>query len=155
VSVAQQLSAAGPPGEDWVRAWLIQASPALATRAPQLAAELLRRELNEAPGGDEAADGLMVSLAWVLLAVGSYQEAAREASRALTVVKDPVQRAELFWVLARAHNTARSIDEAIATLRQALESADLPPRVACPDAGLAGDDRAGLHGQTAGGGSPR
>jgi len=126
VSVAQQLSAAGLPGGDWVRAWLIQASPALATRAPQLGAELLRRELNGTPGGDEAADGLMVSLAWVLLAVGSYQEAAREASRALTVVKDPVQRAELFWVLARAQNTARSIDEAIATLRQALESADLP-----------------------------
>jgi DNA-binding CsgD family transcriptional regulator len=126
VSVAQQLSAAGRPGEGWARAWLVQAAPALATRAPQLAAELLRRELNGTRGGNEAADGLMVSLAWVLLAVGSYQEAAGEASRALRVVQDPVRRAELSWVLARAHNTARSIEEAIAVLRQALGCADLP-----------------------------
>jgi DNA-binding CsgD family transcriptional regulator/tetratricopeptide (TPR) repeat protein len=126
VSVAQQLSVAGRPGGGWARAWLIQAVPALAMRAPQLAAELLRRELNRGPGGDEAPDGLMVSLAWVLLSVGSYQEAAREAGRALTTVKDPVRRAELFWVLARAHNTARSIDQATATLHQALESPDLP-----------------------------
>jgi DNA-binding CsgD family transcriptional regulator len=126
VSVAQQLSAAGLPGEGWARAWLIQASPTLATRAPQLAAELLRRELNGARGGDDAPDVLMVSLAWVLLAIGSYQQAAREASWALTMVKDPVRRAELFWVLARAHNTARNIDAATAVLRQALDSPDLP-----------------------------
>jgi DNA-binding CsgD family transcriptional regulator len=125
VSVAQQLSASGRSGEGWARAWLVQASPALATRAPHLAAELLRRELSGAPGGDEA-HALMVSLAWVLLAVGAYQEAAREASRALTVVTDPGRRAELVWVLARALIPARSIDEAIAAMRQALGSADLP-----------------------------
>ena len=45
LSVAQQLSAARRPGEGWARVWLIQAAPALTTRAPQLAAELLRREL--------------------------------------------------------------------------------------------------------------
>jgi AAA ATPase domain/Bacterial regulatory proteins, luxR family len=32
LSVAQQLSAAGRPGESWARAWIIQAAPALATR---------------------------------------------------------------------------------------------------------------------------
>jgi DNA-binding CsgD family transcriptional regulator len=126
VSVAHQLSASGKPGGSWARDWLIRAAPALAARAPQLAAELLRRERHGAPGGDAATDGLMVSLAWLLLASGSYQEAAREASRALAVVQDPGQRAELFWVLARAQNTARSIDEATATLREALASADLP-----------------------------
>ena len=94
LSVAQQLSAANKPGEAWARKWLIESGPALAIRAPQLGAEILRRELDETPGGDEAWDGLMASLVWALLAAGSYQEAARQASRALTVMTDPVRRAE-------------------------------------------------------------
>ncbi len=76
LSVAQQLSAANRPGEAWVRKWLIEAGPALAIRAPQLGVEILRRELDETPSGDEAWDGLMASLVWALLAAGSYQEAA-------------------------------------------------------------------------------
>ena len=62
LSVAQQLSAARRPGEGWARAWLIQAAPALATRAPQLAAELLRRELEETPVGEEARNALVAGL---------------------------------------------------------------------------------------------
>jgi predicted ATPase len=46
LSVAQQLSAAGRRDEGWAREWLIQAASALATRAPQLAVELLQRELD-------------------------------------------------------------------------------------------------------------
>ena len=98
LSVAQQLSAAKMPGEAWVRKWLIESGPALATRAPQLGAEILRRELDETPSGDEAWDGLMASLVWALLAAGSYQEAARQASRALTVMTDPVRQARLGMV---------------------------------------------------------
>ena len=126
MSVAQQLSAAKWPGEAWVRKWLIESGPALAIRAPQLAAEILRRELDETPSGDEAWDGLMTSLVWALLAAGSYQEAARQASRALTVMTDPVRRAETYWVLTRAQVSAGRNDEAIATMRQALASAGLP-----------------------------
>ncbi len=73
LSVAQQLSAAKMPGEGWVRKWLIESGPALAIRAPQLGVEILRRELDETPSGDEAWDGLMASLAWALLAAGSYR----------------------------------------------------------------------------------
>ena len=77
LSVAQQLSAARRPGEGWARAWLVQAGHALATRAPQLAVELLRRELEETPVGDEAWDALIVCLVRALLAVGAYTEAVR------------------------------------------------------------------------------
>ena len=38
LSVAQQLFAAGQPGEAWSRAWLIQAAPTLTTRAPRFSA---------------------------------------------------------------------------------------------------------------------
>ena len=126
LSVAQQLSAAKMPGEAWVRTWLIESGPALATRAPQLGAEILRRELDETPSGDEAWDGLMASLVWALLAAGSYQEAARQASWALTVMTDPVRRAEAYWVLTRAQVSAGRNDDAITTMRQALASAGLP-----------------------------
>jgi DNA-binding CsgD family transcriptional regulator len=126
LSVAQQLAAARQPSTGWARTWLIQTAPVLTARAPQLAADLLRRELDETPSGDEAWDGLMASLVWALLAAGSYEEAARRASRALTVMTDPARKAETFRVLARAQVSARHNDDAITTIRQALASADLP-----------------------------
>ena len=126
LSVAQQLFAARQPGEGWARAWLIQTAPTLTTQAPQLAADLLRRELAETPSGDEAWDGLTASLVRALLAVGSYDEAARQASTVLPVMTDPVRRAETYSVLARAQISAGRGDEAITTIRQALASAGLP-----------------------------
>jgi DNA-binding CsgD family transcriptional regulator len=126
LSVAQQLSAANRPGQGWARTWLIQAAPVLTARAPRLAADLLRQELAETPSGDEAWDGLTASLVWALLAAGSYEEAATRASRALTVMKDPVRKAETFRVLARAQVSARRGDDAITTIRRALAAADLP-----------------------------
>jgi DNA-binding CsgD family transcriptional regulator len=62
LSVAQQLSAARRPGEGWARASLIQAVPTLTTRAPQLAVELLRGELQETPVSDEAWDALLIAV---------------------------------------------------------------------------------------------
>jgi DNA-binding CsgD family transcriptional regulator len=141
LSVAQQLSAANKPGEAWARTWLVESGPALAIRAPQVGAEILRRELDATPSvdqstvdparveqssGDEARDGLLASLAWALLAAGSYQEAAARAGRALTVMTDPARRAETHWVLTRAQVSAGRSDDAIATIRQALASAGLP-----------------------------
>jgi DNA-binding CsgD family transcriptional regulator/tetratricopeptide (TPR) repeat protein len=126
LSVAQQLSEARAPGEGWARAWLIQAAPELTTQAPQLAADLLRRELDETPSGDEARDGLTASLARALLAVGSYDQAARQARAALPVMTDPGRRAETYSVLARAQISAGRSDEAITATRQALASTGLP-----------------------------
>jgi tetratricopeptide (TPR) repeat protein len=105
---------------------LIQAAPTLTTRAPQLAADLLRRELEDAPSGDQTWDGLTASLARALLAAGSYDEAAQQAGAVLPVMTDPVRRAETYSVLARAQVSAGRNDEAIAALRRALASADLP-----------------------------
>jgi DNA-binding CsgD family transcriptional regulator/tetratricopeptide (TPR) repeat protein len=126
LSVAQQLSAANRPSEGWARTWLIKTAPVLTARAPQLAADLLRRELDKTSSGDQAWDGLTASLVWALLAAGSHAEAARRASAALTVMTDPVRKAETFRVLASAQVSARHNDDAITTIRQALASADLP-----------------------------
>jgi DNA-binding CsgD family transcriptional regulator len=126
LSVAQQLSAANRPGEGWARTWLIESAPAVVIRAPELAADLLKRELDEVPAGAESWDELIANLVWALLAAGSYQEAARQANRALTVMTDPVRRAETSWMMARAQVSAGDNDDAIATIQQALTSADLP-----------------------------
>lgn len=126
LSVAEQLFAAGRPGGSWARAWLVEAAPVLVTRAPQLTADLLQRELAETPGGDATRDGLMASLARALLAAGSHAEAARQASQALTLMTDPVRRAETYFVLADAQLSVGREADAASTVRQALASADLP-----------------------------
>jgi DNA-binding CsgD family transcriptional regulator len=126
LSVAQQLSAANRPGESWARAWLIEYAPALVARTPQLAAELLGRELDETPAREQAPDGLVADLIRALLATGSYQEATRRAERALTVMTDPDRRAETYWMLARAQLSVGDNDPAITTMERALASADLP-----------------------------
>jgi len=126
LSVAQQLVAARKPGAGWARAWLIQTAPTLTTRAPQLAADLLRQEVDETPSGEQGWDALMASLVRALLAAGSYAEAIRRATVALPAMTDPVRRAETYSVLARAQVSAGRSDGAIATTREALASADLP-----------------------------
>ena len=80
LTVGQQLSSAGRAGGAWAREWLIGAAPALAARAPQLAVELLTRELDEAAGDGPVRDRLAVSLVWALLSAGSYQQAAQRAA---------------------------------------------------------------------------
>jgi DNA-binding CsgD family transcriptional regulator len=125
LSVAQQLSAGGRAGKGWARGWLVQAAPALTARAPQLAAGLLRQELDETPGDDEAWNGLAASLVRALLAAGCYDEVVQRASQALALMTDPVGRAETYSVLARAQVSAGDNDAAIATVRQAVGSVDL------------------------------
>ena len=128
LSVAQQLSAGGRPGAGWARAWLVQAVPGLTTRAPQVAVELLRRELEEMPVGDESWEALMAGLVGALLAVGAHQEAVAQASRALTAMTDPARRGETSLMLAHAQVSAgHGNAEAIVTIRRALALTGLPP----------------------------
>jgi hypothetical protein len=126
LSVAQQLAAARMPGAEWIRRWLLAAAPVLARRAPQLAVEVLRGELEETPGGD-GWDALTVSLVRALLTVGAYSEAVGQASRALALMTDPARRCEISWILAQAQvSSGLSNDVAVATIRQALAMTDVP-----------------------------
>ncbi|MCL2582510.1 MAG: AAA family ATPase [Streptosporangiales bacterium] len=124
LSVAQQLSLSGRAGEGWTRPWLEAAASELTTRAPELAADLLRREVDGA--ADRAQGGLMASLVQALLAAGSYDEAMRRAGRVLVEITDPVRLAETYSALARAQASGGQGRKAIRTLHQALTRADLP-----------------------------
>ncbi len=124
--MAQQLFAAKQASKGWARPWLIQTAPELIIRAPQLAAELLDGELDDSSASEQASDVLMAYLVQALLAAGCYQEAATQANRGLTVMTEPVRRAESYWMLARAQFGARDNEGAITTVRTALASGDLP-----------------------------
>jgi DNA-binding CsgD family transcriptional regulator len=127
LSVAQQLSAARAPSEDWARGWLSQAAPSLIMRAPQLAAELLQWELAQTSTADEARDALVAYLVRALLAVGAAREAVRHASAAIPLMTDTARRGETSWMLAHAQvSSGHSYDNAIATIRRALAAAGLP-----------------------------
>ncbi len=126
LSVAQQLFAANQPGGRWARSWLTETAPWLIAQAPQLAVDLLRRELGDVPSSGPVLDSLMADLVQALLAAGSYQEAARQANRALTLMTVPVSRAETYWMLARAQVSEGGYEAAVPTVRAALASRDLP-----------------------------
>jgi DNA-binding CsgD family transcriptional regulator/tetratricopeptide (TPR) repeat protein len=127
LSVAQQLSAATWQGAGWVRDWLPAAAFVLATRAPQLAVELLRRELEETPADDAAWDALTVGLVRALLAVGSFEEAVGRASVALTATGDTARRGERCWMLADALVYAgHGQDVVIRSTRSILAESGLP-----------------------------
>jgi DNA-binding CsgD family transcriptional regulator/tetratricopeptide (TPR) repeat protein len=125
--VAQQLSAANRPDASWIRPWLAEAVPGLATRAPQLAVELVQWALAQTPADDVSRDALVVGLVRALIAVGGYAEAVRRASWALTAITDPALRGETSWMLAHAQTSAGAGDLANGVLRQALAAADVPP----------------------------
>src|SRR5260221_7796443 len=124
--VAQQLLAAGRPGGGWARRWLIDAAPALAARAPELAVELLQRELDDAQVRDREWALLSVALARMLLELGRNAEGVMRARQALVVAVEPASRAEIHWLLARSLSSLGSNEEALETVGRALQQAGLP-----------------------------
>ncbi|MTK03497.1 SARP family transcriptional regulator [Micromonospora sp. CP22] len=124
--VAQQLLAAGRPGDEWSRSWVVEAAPALTTRAPDIAIELLQREL-EASHPDRADRAVLtVELARVLLGAGRHPEAADRARQALALATRPEHRAEMSSIRARALFSQGRNEEAVEVVRGALGSPDVP-----------------------------
>ncbi len=116
MTVAQQLLAADQVGDRWVRGWLLAAADAVAARAPDVAATLLRRELRRAPPAADQAP-VLAALARILLGMGHHEEAASHARRAIAVLTEPEERGEMYWVLTRALIGGGHTDEALEALR--------------------------------------
>jgi DNA-binding CsgD family transcriptional regulator len=124
--VAQQLAAVGPPGNGWARRWLIGAAPALAARAPQLAVELLHKELDQAHVRPDDGAVLTVALVRILFDLGRHDEVVTWSRRALAVATEPAMRGEIHWLLARSMCSIGNNDDAVDTVRRALLQDDLP-----------------------------
>ncbi|MGC5033656.1 helix-turn-helix transcriptional regulator [Micromonospora sp. DT229] len=124
--VAQQLLAAGRPGDGWTRTWLVEAAPALAARAPDIAMELLQRELEASQLDRTDRVALTVELARVLLGVGRHPEAADRARQALALATQPEHQVEMSSILARTLFHQGRNTEAVDVVRSALGRPDVP-----------------------------
>lgn len=124
--IAQQLLAAGRPGDRWARRWLANTAPLLVDRAPRIAAELLRRELNHGVADERDRATLSMAHAHVLVGAGRHEEAAVRARQAIAAATDPADRGQMYWLLARALLTGGDNDAAVVALEHALKQTDLP-----------------------------
>ncbi|MBP2477543.1 DNA-binding CsgD family transcriptional regulator/tetratricopeptide (TPR) repeat protein [Crossiella equi] len=124
--VAEQLLASGLPGDAWARGWLAETATALAAHAPELAIDLLLRDVDADRLDDEHSEILLVVLAWVLLGIGRYDEAAHRARQALGLAGNAAHRAEMYFVLVRALFSLGRNQEAVEAVRRGLSRTDLP-----------------------------
>jgi DNA-binding CsgD family transcriptional regulator len=126
VRVAEQLLASGQPGDVALRGWLAGAGAVLTRQAPQLAVEVLQREVDYARSKDRFSERLAAGLAGALFAAGRYAEAAAHAARAVAGASDPDHRAEAYWLRVRALAALGSHDEMAEVIQHALSWPDLP-----------------------------
>jgi DNA-binding CsgD family transcriptional regulator len=119
--VAAQLVAAPEAGGEWVWAWLAQAAPVLTYRAPQVAAQLLRRALAHIPPTDPRCEVLEAALVTVAFLLVEMEEVERVARPLLARTADPDRAAEVAWLLAytlartgRNAESAAVVEEALA-----------------------------------------
>ncbi|MEU4804597.1 BTAD domain-containing putative transcriptional regulator [Actinosynnema sp. NPDC023587] len=122
--IAGHLAAEEIPVDAWVVRWLADHHGAVAARAPAIAAELLRRAVDtDVPTAAQRA-GLLTALVRVLFRMGRSPEAA--ADRALALVTDPAQAAELRHVRAAVRHRRGDTATAVAELRAALDVPGVP-----------------------------
>ena len=118
--VAPQLLASAPPVEDWVRTWLGGTLPALALRAPTLAAELTERALDGMTADDPRREQLVATLVTVLRLLARYDDVERVARPLLAAATDPACAGQTAWALAFALAAAGRSAEGVEVAEDAL-----------------------------------
>ncbi|MEV0132501.1 AAA family ATPase [Dactylosporangium sp. NPDC050688] len=124
--VAEQLLASGERGNAALRSWLAQAHATLIARAPAIAAELLRREIDHSLPSDGVGGVLALGLTRALLSIGRHEEAAAQAGLAIASAHEPEHRAEAHWLLVRANSCLGRSDAAMQAIQRALSWPQLP-----------------------------
>ncbi|KFU75338.1 SARP family transcriptional regulator [Amycolatopsis lurida NRRL 2430] len=114
--VAQQLVAVPAAVDDWVIDWLTDHHASLSTRAPSIAAVLLRRVLDECGADDPRRDVLLAANVIVLYRLG--QEPLELAEEAMALSRDPARAAEIRHIAAAIAHSRGDTDRAIALLAE-------------------------------------
>ncbi|MEV7043744.1 BTAD domain-containing putative transcriptional regulator [Amycolatopsis sp. NPDC051061] len=122
--VAQQLVAVPADVDDWVIGWLADHHASLATRAPSIAAALLRRVLDECDVADPRREALLAANVLVLFRLG--QEPLEPAKQAMALSRDPARTAEMRHIAAAITHRAGDTEAAVALL-QGNDSPETPP----------------------------
>jgi len=128
--VAEQLLAAipadaSPAPEDWVLDWLAGPGRTLASRTPQIAAELLASALPGVPAGDPRREELTANLASVHFVLGQHQQAARLARQVLAMTHDPTRAAAATETLGWALIRMQRYEQARAAIERGLSGLSL------------------------------
>lgn len=124
--IAQQLLAARCPGDHWALRWLVATSPSLVVRAPRIAAELLRQELDHGVSNEHDRSVLSMAYAHVLVLAGRHEQAAAQTRQAIAAARAPADRGQMYWTLARTLLSGGDHEAAAAALEHALAQTDLP-----------------------------
>jgi tetratricopeptide (TPR) repeat protein len=127
----QLLSATGEPPEpmeEWTLSWLGDASAALVSQAPSVAAALLTQALDGIPRSSDRYGPLASRLASALYFVGENAAAEQMASQALEHAADPDLLVDLHWTLALCRMAAGRSAESLMTLDHALADPGLSAR---------------------------
>ncbi|WIX98176.1 BTAD domain-containing putative transcriptional regulator [Amycolatopsis mongoliensis] len=122
--VAQQLVAVPAVVDDWVIDWLADHHVSLSTRAPSIAAVLLRRVLDVCGTGDPRREVLLA--ANVLVVFGLGQEPLESAKEAMVLSRDPARAAEMRHIAAAITHRRGDTEGAIALLA-GNDSPETPP----------------------------
>src|SRR5260370_884991 len=118
--VAAQLVAAPESADEWVAGWLTGAAPALTYRAPQVAAQLLRRALSLVAETDPRREALETALVTVAYLLAQGEEMERVARPLLARTADPDTAAPVSYLLAYSLSRAGRPAEAAAVAEEAL-----------------------------------
>jgi DNA-binding CsgD family transcriptional regulator/tetratricopeptide (TPR) repeat protein len=116
------------PMDDWMLSWLAGASELLVGRAPQVAADLLRRAVASPADHSQRHHLLVGRLADALYRAGNVPEAEQVARRALAHAEDPDLVVDLHWTIAQSLMRSGRSAEAIAMLNRALASLAISDR---------------------------
>jgi DNA-binding CsgD family transcriptional regulator/tetratricopeptide (TPR) repeat protein len=118
--------------------WLTGSADRLSARAPGLAADLLRRAVDDTDPRDAQAGPLRLALANALLRAGDVAAAEAAAGEALAQSRDRAFRGRLSWILVQAQLNHGKAAAALAEAQRALDGRS-----------LTGPERARFHGLAA------
>ncbi|MFE0026366.1 BTAD domain-containing putative transcriptional regulator [Amycolatopsis sp. NPDC059021] len=121
--VAEQVVAAPVP-DPWVLQWLVDHGADVATRAPELAAELLSRALEGCSLRDPRREILAATLVRVLFRLDRHPE--NEARAALAITTDPHRAAEMHHLLAVLRYRGGDMADATRIVASVLDDPDVP-----------------------------
>ena len=119
-SVATQLLAAPEAADDWTVDWLAGGAPALITRAPQVAVDLLQRVRHRTNPDDERRVRLDVHLIDAQARLGRYAEVEALARPLLATTRDPELSGRVTWALAYALRFLAQYEQALTVTAQAM-----------------------------------
>lgn len=124
--VAAQLLAAPRAVDAWVVDWVAGTAPVLSQRAPQVAAELLKRARDGLGWQDARREQLDADLAMARLMLGDNEQVVRLAQPVFDYTRDPALAGRVAWILAYALPRLGRLEQAIEVTNHALERDGLP-----------------------------